>query len=157
MDRFSTASRDAAGRRAGGERDACRPAAFGWHTFSEEMRRIRRCAARRGAADGRAQRNAIRRVESLAKYPEQRLTLLLAPRFLRAFCRTNEIPAVAAVTLIRDVNVASCKAKGAGSPAKTARGEGRGRIQIFSSIWGRCRVVRRFASSRRQKCRAIFN
>lgn len=45
--------------------------------------------------------NVIRRVELLAKYPEQRLTLLLAPRFLRAFCRTNEIPAVAVVTLRR--------------------------------------------------------
>lgn len=36
--------------------------------------------------------NAIRRAEPLAKYPATSLTLLLAPRFLRAFCRTNEIP-----------------------------------------------------------------
>lgn len=60
---------------------------YGWHTFSEDVRDDSAGAARAS--------NAIRRVEALAKYPERRLTLLLAPRFLRAFCRTNEIPAVA--------------------------------------------------------------
>lgn len=75
---------------------------------------------REDSADGRGARNAIRRVEPLAKYPERRLTLLLAPRFLRAFCRTNEIPAVAVVV----TRLRRCKYREA-EGADVTKGDGR--------------------------------